>query len=313
MAETVDILVIGGGIAGLTAGLHAARAGKKTKILTGASLGGNLLSIEHIENVPGHPDGVAGFELCPTVQMDAAEAGAEFAMVEADAIEASGTGWAVATAEDAIEARAVILASGTSFRRLGVDGEDRLIGRGVSQCASCDAPLLRGKDVVVVGGGDSALQEAEALLGTVSRVTILTDGDALTAQPHFIERVAGNPAASVITGALVEEILGDQGVTGLRYRDASGTHEIPAEAVFVFIGMQPNTAYLDGLVPLDGEGKIPVDSAMRTALPGLLAAGTLRAKSPCRAAASAEDGRIAADTAIAWLDGGAWQQGEHNG
>ncbi len=290
MAEKQDILVIGGGIAGLTAGLHAARAGKTTRILIGAALGGNLLSIEKIEGLSDYPDGVAGFELCPTIQMGAAEAGATFSMVEADNITREGDLWRVRTAEGDIEAGAVILASGTSFRRLGVPGEDRLFGRGVSQCASCDAPLLRDKRVVVVGGGDSAMQEALTLIGIVSHITILTDGETLTAQQSFIDRVTGNGSVEVKTGVTVEEILGETVVEGVRYWDESGAADIEVEGVFVFVGMTPNAAYLDGLIVFDPQGKIPVDEAMATGLPGLFAAGTLRASAACRATASAEDG-----------------------
>jgi len=303
LAEKQDILVIGGGIAGLTAGLHAARAGKTTRILIGAALGGNLLSIEKIEGLPDYPDGVAGFELCPMIQMDAAEAGATFSMVEADSIAREGDLWRVKTAEGDIEAGAVILASGTSFRRLGVPGEDRLFGRGVSQCASCDAPLLRDKRVVVVGGGDSAMQEALALIGGVSQITILTDGETFTGQQSFIDRVTGNGSVEVKTGVTVEEILGETVVEGVRCRDGNGTAEIAAEGVFVFIGMTPNTAFLGGLLELDMEAQVPVDDAMATGLPGLFAAGTLRANAACRAVASAEDGRVAAESAIRYLGG----------
>ncbi len=303
LAERTDILVIGGGIAGLTAGLHAARAGKSTKILVGAALGGNLLSIENVEGLPDYPDGVAGFELCPTIQMEAAGAGAGFAMVEADGIARDGGLWRVSTAEGGIEAGAVILASGTSFRRLGVEGEERLFGRGVSQCASCDAPLLRGKKVVVVGGGDSALQETLSLIGVVSHFTILTDGDALTAQQGFVDRVTGHGSVDVKTGVAVEKILGESVVEGIRYRDADGVAEIEADGVFVFIGMTPNAAFLDGVIEPDADGKIPVDEAMRTGLPGLFAAGTLRANAACRAAESADDGRVAAESAVRYLAG----------
>jgi thioredoxin reductase (NADPH) len=306
VADELDLLVIGGGIAGLTAGFHAATAGRKTLVLTGALLGGNLLSIEAIEGYPGHPDSIAGYELCPTVQMDAAQAGAAFAVVEADSLLQEGGLWRVQSAQGEHVARAVILATGTSFRKLGVAGEDRLFGRGVSQCASCDAPLLRGKPVVVVGGGDSALQEALALARIVSRVTILTSGAALTAQDSFVERVAGHPEIDIRFNAIIEEIIGDNVVTGVRYRDPAGEKEIPADGVFVFIGMQPNTAFLNGLLSADATGKISVDPEMRTGLPGVFAAGTLRAQAACRAIASAGDGKIAALAADRYLTDGGW-------
>jgi len=306
VADELDILVIGGGIAGLTAGFHAATTGRRTLVLTGGLLGGNLLSIEAIEGYPDHPEGIAGYELCPIAQMDAAQAGAAFAMVEADAIESHGDLWRVQSAQGEHVAGAVIVATGTSFRKLGVPGEDRLFGKGVSQCASCDAPLMRGKPVIVVGGGDSALQEALALAGIVSRVTILTDGAVLTAQDSFVERVAGNPEIDIRFNAKVEEILGETVVTRVRYRDPAGAQEIPADGVFVFIGMQPNTAFLNSLLTPDATGKISVDPGMRTGLPGVFAAGTLRAEAACRALASAEDGRVAALSADRYLTDGVW-------
>lgn len=306
MADELDILVIGGGIAGLTAGFHAATAGRRTLVLTGGLLGGNLLSIEAIEGYPDHPDGIAGYELCPIAQMNASQAGAAFAMVEAESLQQEGDLWRVQSSQGAHIARAVILATGTSFRKLGIAGEDRLFGRGVSQCASCDAPLLRGKPVIVVGGGDSALQEALALAGIVSRVTILTDGAALTAQDDFVDRVTAHPEIDIRFNATIDEILGETVVTGVRYRDPAGAQEIAADGVFVFIGMQPNIAFLNGLVTPDSAGKITVDPEMRTGLPGVFAAGTLRAQAACRALASAEDGRIAALAGDRYLTDGVW-------
>ena len=154
MSNEYDIVVAGGGIAGLTAGLTAARLGHTTMILTGDQLGGNLLSIEKIDGFPGFPDGVAGFELCPSAQGQAAEAGCEFETTEIQSLEGGPGAWILKTAEGDFSARAVILATGSSLKKLGVAGEAEFEGRGVSHCASCDAPLLRDQAVCVVGGGD---------------------------------------------------------------------------------------------------------------------------------------------------------------
>src|SRR5690606_28156718 len=158
-----EIVVAGGGIAGLTAGLTAARLGRKTLILTGDQLGGNLLSIEKIEGFPGFAEGVAGFELCPSTQMQAAEAGCEFETIEIQSLGGGRGAWQIKTSDGDYTAKALILATGASLTTLGVPGEEEFKGRGVSHCASCDAPLLRGAPAVVVGGGDSALQEALTL------------------------------------------------------------------------------------------------------------------------------------------------------
>ena len=158
-----DVVIAGGGVAGLTAGLTSARAGRKTRVLTGPSLGGQLLSIERIEGYPGFPDGVPGYDLCPIIQEQAAAAGAEFAATEATGLHADEGRWRVTTGEGDVWARAVVIATGTTLKTLGIPGEERLRGKGVSHCASCDGPLLRGRIVGVVGGGDSALQEALTL------------------------------------------------------------------------------------------------------------------------------------------------------
>ena len=188
---------------------------------------------------PGHDDGIAGYELCPAIQMQAAEAGASFAMEESKALARSGDGWLVTTSADDYHARAVILATGTRLKKLGVPGEDALFGKGVSQCASCDAPLMRGKPVVVVGGGDSACQEALTLLPHVSGLSLITDGAALTALPVYADSLLADPKVELRFETTVEEIVGDTGVTAVTVRDASGARDrIDAHGVFVFVGLE---------------------------------------------------------------------------
>ncbi len=303
MAQQFDVIVIGGGIAGLTAARESAKAGLATLCLTGMTLGGHLISIENVENWPAQPEGIPGYDLGPIAQEEAADAGAQFEMLEADAISTDGAQWTVKAGGADYSARSVILATGTSLKKLGLPREDDFEGRGISQCASCDAPLLRGKDVVVVGGGDSALQETLALLGPVARITIVTRGEALRAQPHFQQQVGGNPKVSVRTNTTVTELLGDNGVTGVRLANGE---EISCASVFVFIGMTPNSALASNVVSLESGGAIEVDDNMRTNAPGLLAAGTVRSGAAFRAAGSAEDGEKAASAARAYVQNGAW-------
>jgi thioredoxin reductase (NADPH) len=300
MSEEFDIVVAGGGIAGLTAGLAAARAGHKTLVLTGDLLGGNLLSIEKIEGHPDYADGIAGFDLLPTLQADGAEAGAEFAATELQKLAGEGGSWKLTTSEGEVEAKAIILATGAGPRGLGIPGEEEFKGRGVSHCASCDAPLLRDKVVAVIGGGDSALQESLTLAEAASKVIILQKGDRLTAQQTYIDRVTQNPKIEVRPNATVEAIVGDQAVTGVKL---AGGETISCDGVFVYVGLQPNTAYLDGKLALDSDGKIPTDSEMATSLPGLFAAGLVRVGSPGRAAISAEEATAAAAAADRYLKG----------
>jgi thioredoxin reductase (NADPH) len=193
VSKDFDILVVGGGIAGLSAALTAARLGRRTLVLTGDVLGGQLLNIEKIDGYPGFPDGVPGYDLCPMAQEQAAAAGAEFAMAGATRLERSSDAWLVGTPSESYDARSVILATGTRLRDLGVPGESTLRGKGVSQCASCDAPLLRNRPVIVAGGGDSALQEALTLAEHCSAVTLVHHNPELDAQSAYLQLVEGHP------------------------------------------------------------------------------------------------------------------------
>jgi thioredoxin reductase (NADPH) len=322
-----DVVIVGGGVAGLTAGLTSARAGRKTRVLTGPALGGHLISIERIDGYPGFPDGVPGYDLCPIIQEQAVAAGAEFDASEAtglhgdDAAHArgrshlnaqnphvGGPGWRVTTGQGDVWARAVVIATGTTSKTLGISGEERLRGKGVSHCASCDAPLLRNRIVGVVGGGDSALQEALTLAQHVSRVIVLHRGGAFSAQAAYVEQVRENPKIEVRFGTIVEEAVGNGGLTGVRTRRVSDgkADNLELAGLFVYVGLAPATTWLSGVLALDASGRIPVDGAMRSNLRGLLAAGTIRSESAGRAAAAAGDGAIAAVSADQYVRDGSW-------
>lgn len=315
MDTEFDVVIAGGGIAGLTAGLVSARLGRTTLVLTGDVLGGHLLSIERIDGFPGYPEGVAGYELCPLVQGQAHDAGAAFAATGLAGLEPDGECWRVVGDRGDYSARAVILATGTALKELGVPGEARLRGKGVSHCASCDAPLLRDRAVAVVGGGDSAMQEALTLAESASRVVILHRGEALTGQAAYRDRVSAHPGIEIRFNASVREILGEDGVSGVRLGDTAGgdaagddaTADLEVAGVFVYIGLRPNTAFLDGRLALDPSGHVPADGWMRTGLPGVFAAGTVRSGSPGRAVASAGDGTAAAIAADRYLADGEWR------
>src|SRR5688572_25017845 len=291
-----EVVVIGGGVAGLTAGLTSARAGRKTRVLTGPSLGGHLISIERIDGYPGFPEGVPGYDLCPIIQEQAVGAGAGFDAAEVTALHAEHEHWRVTTGQGELWARAVVLATGTTSKTLGIPGEEQLRGKGVSHCASCDAPLLRSRIVGVVGGGDSALQEALTLAQHVARVIVLHRGDTFSAQAAYVQQVREHPKIEVRFGTIVEEAVGNGGLTGVRTRSLSNGKNADLElaGLFVYVGLEPATALVSGALALDGSGRIPVDGAMRSSLPGLFAAGTVRSGSAGRAAAAAGDGAIAA-------------------
>jgi thioredoxin reductase (NADPH) len=301
-------VVVGGGVAGLTAGLTAARAGRTTKVLTGVALGGHLISIERIDGYPGFPDGIPGYDLGPIIQEQAVGAGAEFAATEASALHADGGRWRVTTREGDLQARAVVIATGTALKTLGIPGEEQFHGKGVSHCASCDAPLLRNRVVGVVGGGDSALQESLTLAQHAARVIILHRGSTFSAQAAYIQQVQKNSKIEVRFGTIVEEAIGNGGLERVRTRTVSdgATAELELAGLFIYVGLAPETALLDGLLTLDESGRIPVDGGMRTSVPGLFAAGTVRSGSAGRAASAAGDGAMAALSADRYLKDGTW-------
>jgi thioredoxin reductase (NADPH) len=306
--DEFDIVIAGGGVAGLTAALFAARLGRSTLAVTGPTPGGQLLSIDRIDGLPGFPDGVPGYDLGPIAQEQAAAAGAAFSGAEVEEITSADGAWLVRTSDGDVRARAVVVATGSRFRELGVPGEERLRGHGVSDCASCDGPLLRGRAVAVVGGGDSGLQEVLTLVESVAEVVVIERGSALTGQEDYRRRVLEHGQIAVRYGTEVEEILGEDRVAGLRVRDVAtgATEDLELAAVFPFVGLQPNGGLLAGLVESGPEGGIPTDARMRTSLPGLFAAGTVRDGSECQAASSAGDGATAAKAAHRFLDDGVW-------
>lgn len=303
-----DVVIAGGGVAGLTAGLTSARAGWKTRVLTGTSLGGHLLSIERIDGYPGFPDGVAGYDLCPMIQEQAVAAGAEFSAVEATALRTDDGRWRVATRQGDVRTRAIVVATGTTLKTLGIPGEEEFRGKGVSHCASCDAPLLRNRVVAVVGGGDSALQEALTLAQHASRVIILHRGRGFSAQAAYIQSVEDNPRIEVRFGTLVDEAVGNGALTSARTRNVSDgkTEDVELAGLFVYVGLAPATTFLDGLLELDESGRIRVDREMRSSMPGLFAAGTVSSGSTGRAASAAGDGATAAMSADRYLKDGIW-------
>jgi thioredoxin reductase (NADPH) len=272
-------------------------------VLAGHVPGGLLLAIERIEGMPGFPEGVPGYDLCPMTQEQAEAAGAAFATAQVDALEPQADEWGVRAGGERYRTGAVIFATGARMRALSVPGEERLFGKGVSHCASCDGPMLRNQTVVVVGSGDSAMQEALHLTAFAQRVIMLHRGRALAGQASYRDRVLANDKIEHRYGTLVSEILGDAAVTGVRVRDAQSgaVAHIETAAVFAYVGLEPNSGVLRGLAELDAGGRVMTDHCLRTSRPGLLAAGIVRAGSAGQAAAAAGDGVAAALAAHRFL------------
>jgi thioredoxin reductase (NADPH) len=295
-ATEYDIIIVGAGPAGLAAGLYAARARRKTLLFERKVTGGQIALTGEIENYPGI-ESVNGFDLGETMHRQASKYGMETAHTDVTSIEQKPDGThLVVTAETTYAAKAVIMAGGADYNRLGIPGEDRLTGRGVSYCATCDAAFYRDQAVAVVGGGDSAMDEGLFVARFASKVYVIHRRDQLRASAILQERAFAEPKMEFIWNTVVEEVLGVDAVTGLRLRNVQTAEqsELDVTGVFVFIGMTPNTQLLRGRLPMDAGGHILVNEWMETAIPGLFAAGDVRQNSARQVVTAAGDGATAA-------------------
>jgi thioredoxin reductase (NADPH) len=312
MAEMYDMVIIGGGAAGFTAGMYAARDRCTALVIERMAPGGQVLNCEHIENYPGFPDGVAGYTLGPLLQQQAVNMGVKVQLAEVEAVRLEGDVKVVQTSNGAVPARSVILASGSSFTELGVPGEEELLGRGVSHCAPCDGAMFMGQPVAVIGGGDAALDEGLYLTQYVSQVTVIHRRETLRACQSLQERALANSKMVFRWNTVVRAIAGgDSGVQGLQLEDVNTgvLSTLEVTGVFPYLGLTPNTQMLNGLVPLNARGQVITDLCMRTTVPGILAAGDVRAESARQLISAAGDGATAALAAVRYLRTGMWEVG----
>ena len=275
---THDLIILGSGPAGCTAALYAARAGLRPLVLEGAQPGGQLTQTTEIENFPGLPGPTNGYDLVVAMRRQAERFGAVFEMDEAVGADFSGPVRRLETlVAGTLEARALILATGASARWLGVPGEQALIGRGVSGCATCDGAFFRGKEVAVVGGGDVACEDALFLARLCAKVWLIHRRDALRASKVMADRVLASPAIEPVWDTVVEEVLDPAAgaVSALRLRNVKdgSARELPVGGLFVAIGHTPNTAFLKGALELDAQGYVAVRGGVRTSAEGVFAAG----------------------------------------
>ncbi|HEX5478116.1 MAG TPA: thioredoxin-disulfide reductase [Dehalococcoidia bacterium] len=290
-----DIIIIGAGPAGLAAGLYAARARRRTLIIEGKVTGGQISLTAEVENYPGI-ETINGFDLSQTMHRQAEKYGMETAYTRVTGVDQEGKEHLVHTEEGDYRAKAVIVTSGADYNRLGIPGEERLTGFGTSYCATCDAAFFKDQVVAVVGGGDAAMDEGLFVTRYVSKAYMIHRRDTLRASAILQERAFADPKMEFVWNTVVEEILGDDAVTGIRVRDVvtGETRVIDVSAVFIFIGLTPNTDYLREKVRMDPAGHIFVNEWMETQIPGLYAAGDVRANSARQVVTAAGDGATAA-------------------
>jgi thioredoxin reductase (NADPH) len=291
-----DIVIIGGGPAGLAAGLYAARGMHGTVLLEKGVVGGQIALTELVENYPGIPS-VNGFDLAETMLKQSESHGMETEYVATTSIEKDGQKWRVHTSgDDSFIAKALIVTAGAEYNKLGIPGEERLTGKGVSYCATCDAAFFKGMDVAVVGGGDAAMDEGLFTTRYADKVSVLHRRNELRASRILQDRAFANPKMDFVWNTIVDEVVGEDQVTSVVLRDVvtGKTREMPLSALFIFIGQHPNSGFLDGLVETDAGKHVIVDEWMRTKQPGLFAAGDLRQNSARQVASSVGDGVTAA-------------------
>ncbi|WP_129632796.1 thioredoxin-disulfide reductase [Candidatus Oscillochloris fontis] len=271
-----QVVIIGSGPAGLTAALYAARASLEPLVVRGLQPGGLIATTSEVENYPGFVEGIGGFELADNIEKQAARFGAQYKDALITKIDATQRPFVLTTdGDETITADALIISTGASPRKLGVPGEERLANRGVSYCATCDGFFFRGKKVVVVGGGNSALDEGLFLTRYVDELIIIHRRDSLRADLVLQDRVFSNPKIRFIWDSTVEEIVGEEKVTAVRVKNlkTGATEEVAVDGVFPYIGHIPNSSLFQGIVNLDSDGYILTDGRTRTSVPGIFAAG----------------------------------------
>jgi thioredoxin reductase (NADPH) len=296
--DSYEIIIVGGGMAGLSAALYAGWLGRKVFLVERQMFGGQVVNADQIENFPGFPDGILGADLVSQARMQAMKFAAKMRYAEITLINRRGETFVLDSTEGSYEAAAVIIATGGRARRLGVKGEAELEGKGVSRCATCDGTLFADKPVAVIGGGDTALDEAMYLSQIASRVTILHQGDQLAGSCTLVTRVKENPKVECVAGAVVEEIIGADAVAGVRLQNGI---KVAVAGVFIAIGFEPETGLLKPLIELDSMGHAPVGLQMQTSIPGLYAVGPARQGHVGQLASAAGDGVTAAVAAHHYL------------
>ncbi|PIV39800.1 MAG: thioredoxin-disulfide reductase [Candidatus Omnitrophica bacterium CG02_land_8_20_14_3_00__42_8] len=299
-----DLIIIGGGPAGLTAGIYASRARVKTLLIESFSVICQAVTTDHIENYPGFPEGVNGFELIEKFKKQAEKFGTEFIAAEVKEIKETKPGWQIVTEDKTYTASSIIIATGASPKRLDVPGEDKFRGRGVSYCATCDGALFKNKEVVVVGGGDTALEEALFLTRFAKKVTVIHRRNALRGTKILQERSFANKKIEIAWDSVVTEITGSGKVAGVKIKNVktNAITDFSCDGIFICVGYTPNTGFLKDAVPLDEAGYIISDDNCLTSKAGIFAAGDCRKKLLRQVVTAAGEGATAAFACQRYLE-----------
>jgi len=299
-----DCIIIGGGPAGLTAGIYASRARLKTLLIESYSVACQAVTTDHIENYPGFPDGVNGFELIEKFKKQAEKFGVEFIAGEVKAIKENKSAWEILTDDLSYTGRAVIIASGARSKRLDIPGEDKFRGKGVSYCATCDGALFKNKEVVVAGGGDTALEEAIFLTRFAKKVSVIHRRNALRGTKILQERAFSNKKIEFVWDSVISEILGDARVSAVKVKNVKtgAVKDLSCDGVFIFVGYTPNTAFLKDLLTLDESGYIIADVNSLTSKAGIFACGDCCKKLLRQVVTAAGDGAVAAFSCQHYLE-----------
>jgi len=299
-----EVIILGGGPAGLTAGLYTSRARLLTLLVESGLYGGQMTTTEIIENYPGFPQGVTGEELSRLMEEQARRFGMGTVKQEVVRVTVEGNLKRVHTSEASYLCEALIVCTGTEYRKLGAPGEKEFAGKGVSYCATCDGAFFQDASIVVVGGGDSALTEALFLTKFVKDLTIIHRRDALRATKIYQERALANPKIKFMWNSVLDEVKGDQVVRSVVVKNVKTGErsELPVEGVFLFVGLTPKTEFLKGVVTLDEAGYVITDENCETSVKGIFAAGDCRKKLLRQVATSVGDGATAAFAAEKYLD-----------
>ena len=303
MVEIYDVAIVGGGPGGLTAGLYAARGKLKAVLLEKGLAGGQIMNAEKVENYPGFPEGISGMELGERMLEQASRHGLEIVYTEATSVEFKDKIKVVNTTLQSYAAKSLIIAAGSEHRKLGVPGEKELLGKGISYCATCDAPFFREQRVAVVGGGDVALTDALFLSRFASRVVVIHRRRELRASAILQERAFAERNIEFLWDTVVEAVVGNGQVQQLQLRrvDTGEKSALAIDGVFVAIGLEANTHFLKGTIPLSPTNQVLVNGLMETEKPGVLAVGDIRQNSPRQAIAAAGDGATAAISVVRYL------------